>query len=108
MTDRFASRHATLTSPAYDGFPITTSDAAPVLEVTRAIYVGVAGDLTATFASGETVTFQNVVAGGLLKPFPIRFEIDQYPSTLNENIQMKKLRKFLKKRKKNSSEPPEI
>lgn len=69
MTDRFASRHATLTSPAYDGFPITTSDAAPVLEVTRAIYVGVAGDLTATFASGETVTFQNVAAGTIL---PIR------------------------------------
>lgn len=69
MTDRFASRHATLTSPAYDGFPITANNAEPVSEVTRAVYVGTAGDLTATFASGETVTFKNVAAGTIL---PIR------------------------------------
>ncbi|WP_174802050.1 spike base protein, RCAP_Rcc01079 family [Martelella limonii] len=69
MTDRFASRHATLTSPAYDGFPIAANDAAPVQEVTRAIYVGTAGDLAVTFAAGETVTFQNVAAGTIL---PIR------------------------------------
>ncbi|MBB4122123.1 spike base protein, RCAP_Rcc01079 family [Martelella radicis] len=69
MTDRFSSRHATPTSPAYDGFSIAADDALPLQEVTRAVYIGVAGDLTAMLISGETVTFENLPAGFIL---PVR------------------------------------
>ncbi|QQM29712.1 hypothetical protein JET14_15600 [Martelella lutilitoris] len=69
MTDRFSSRNATPTSPAYDGFEITPDDAVPLEEVTRAIYVGIGGSMTATLISGETVTFENLPSGFVL---PVR------------------------------------
>nr|WP_272211963.1 hypothetical protein [Marinicella sp. W31]MDC2877854.1 hypothetical protein [Marinicella sp. W31] len=69
MTDRFATRNATPTSPAYSGFSITADDALPLEEVTRALYIGISGNLSATLISGETLTFENLPSGFIL---PVR------------------------------------
>jgi hypothetical protein len=51
------------------GFSIAPSDVDPLAAETRAIYVGGAGDLAVTLASGDTVTFAGLGAGSLL---PVR------------------------------------
>lgn len=48
--------------PARGGFSITPS-AIELQEETRGLYVGQAGSVTVVMASGETVTFGNMVAG---------------------------------------------
>ena len=54
---------ADATAPAADAVAIVTSDVT-VLPITRAIYVGVAGNLTVTMArTGNIVTFLNVPVG---------------------------------------------
>lgn len=56
--------------PASRAFAITKSDTVDCSEVTRAVYVGGAGDLTVVMAGGgAAVTFVGVPAGTLL---PIR------------------------------------
>lgn len=69
MPDRFASRNASLTGPAFGGFAITPSDSAELEEVTRAIYIGSGGNLAVTLHSGQAVTFKNIADGVLL---PVR------------------------------------
>lgn len=69
MQDRFAHFSPSLTSPASDGFDIIPHDTTPLAEVTRAIYVGAAGDLSLKMASGRVVLLKAVAAGTLL---PIR------------------------------------
>lgn len=63
MTDfgRF-SRNAT--DPAMSAAAVTPDDTASFESVTRALWVGTAGDLTVTMWGGEQVTFVN--ASGLL------------------------------------------
>jgi hypothetical protein len=51
------------------GFSIAPSDLDALDAETRAIYVGGAGDLAVTLASGDTVTFAGLGAGSLL---PVR------------------------------------
>ena len=69
MTDRFKNRVAGNADPATDGFPITPSDTAPLTETVRAIYVGGAGSVTLTLASGVALAFTNIPSGTIL---PIR------------------------------------
>lgn len=69
MKDEFESYTTSLTSPARDADVIVPNDAADLNAVTRAIYVGSAGDLQVQMASGQTVTFENVLAGVV---YPIR------------------------------------
>ena len=69
MSDPFSSHMSGLESPASDGFAITPHDVDPLPSVTRAIYVGGAGDVTVTMKSGASVTFSNVAAGTLM---PVR------------------------------------
>jgi hypothetical protein len=69
MSDRYAAHSASLTAPASDGFAITPDDDEDLPEVVRAIYVGVAGDVTAVLREGATLSFTNVPAGSLL---PVR------------------------------------
>ncbi|WP_176083582.1 hypothetical protein [Martelella sp. HB161492] len=69
MTDRFATRDFSLTSPAYDGFSITPSDSTALSETTRALYIGGGGDVTLTMAAGTTLTFAGLNAGTIL---PVR------------------------------------
>lgn len=55
------------TSAAYDGQPVVIGT--PLSTETRALFVGAAGDVTVTMASGTVLTFANVPAGATL---PVR------------------------------------
>lgn len=69
MKDDFESYTTGLTSPARDADVIVPNDAVDLSAVTRGIYVGAAGDLQVQMVSGQTVTFENVLAGVV---YPIR------------------------------------
>jgi len=69
MTDRFEGYSSGLSAPAAHGFAITPHDSNDLSEVTRAVYVGTAGDLALVLASGAAVSFANVAGGTLL---PVR------------------------------------
>lgn len=69
MPDRFKNHSASLESPAMHGFAITPSDSAELTQPTRALYVGVAGDLGVTLVSGAELVFANIPSGTLL---PVR------------------------------------
>ncbi len=69
MTDQFAYHVASSTSPATNGFSITPSDSAQLIETVRAIYVGGQGTITLVLAGGTELAFANVPAGTIL---PIR------------------------------------
>ncbi|WP_127902098.1 spike base protein, RCAP_Rcc01079 family [Solirhodobacter olei] len=69
--DSFKEFPTTPVSPAHDAAAVTPDDAAALAEVSRALYVGQAGDLAVTMAGGQQVTFAGVAAGSLL---PVRAE----------------------------------
>lgn len=63
-TNTFATQNgAGLESSAEHAFSITPNDSADLAFVTRAIYVGGAGNLTVVMLGGEEETFANVQAG---------------------------------------------
>jgi len=49
--------------PAVRAFAVTPSDSVPLMEMTRGIYVGAAGDLKVDMVNGGTVTFVGLAAG---------------------------------------------
>ncbi|WP_299193316.1 hypothetical protein [uncultured Litoreibacter sp.] len=67
--DKFANFPTTPISPARGGAQVTPDDATPLTQVSRALYVGQGGDIAATLADGDTVTFEAVPSGAIL---PIR------------------------------------
>ena len=69
MKDDFESYTTSLTSPARDAEAIVPNDAVDLPFVTRGIYVGSAGSLQVQMAGGQTVTFENVLAGVI---YPLR------------------------------------
>ena len=64
--DQFKDFPVTLTSPATNAASITPSDTTTLSTVSRALYVGVAGDLSVEMQSGEIVVFQGVQSGSIL------------------------------------------
>lgn len=64
MTDKFRNRETSLESPARRAEAVTPNDAADLPNFTRALYVGVAGDVRVTTVGGDTVTL--VGASGVL------------------------------------------
>ena len=58
-----------MSSPANDASAVTPSDTAPLTYVSRALYIGGAGNLVVTMQGGGNVTFSAVPAGTVL---PIR------------------------------------
>ena len=66
MTDRYDNYAPSLESPALHAFSIAPSDTADMEEVTRAVYIGQAGDIHAVLASGASVTFKNLPSGATL------------------------------------------
>lgn len=68
MTDKYAEFAASLVSPAAGAFQITPSSSA-LAQPTRAVFVGVSGELHVEMLWGGTVIFANVAAGTVL---PIR------------------------------------
>jgi hypothetical protein len=69
MTDSFRTHTRSLTSPPERALTIMPDDAADLPQVTRALYVGGAGDVAVTMRGGDAVTFLGVAGGTLL---PVR------------------------------------
>lgn len=69
MADRFEGMAISYDAPAIHGFSITPNDSTDLSEVTRAIWVGGAGDLALVLMSGATLTLPSVPAGTLI---PVR------------------------------------
>jgi len=66
MPDRFEGRASGTESPATHGFAVTPSDVTSLSEISRAIYVGVQGDLSVLMQSGATIDLVAVPAGTIL------------------------------------------
>ena len=72
MIDMFKTHARSLTSPPEDAAAITPADAGSGLShVTRALYVGVAGDLALLMQGGATVVLRGVPSGSFL-PLRVR------------------------------------
>ena len=72
-----------MTSPANDATAVTASDTVPLVYVSRALYVGGAGNLSVTMQGGGNVTFVAVPAGTVL---PIRVTHVRSTSTTATSI----------------------
>ena len=66
MIDKFQSLTAGLTAPASNAFAITPNNATDLPAITRALYVGLSGDIALIMQGGEAVTLTNVMAGTML------------------------------------------
>jgi len=71
MTQTLKNRAENLEGPAQDGFPVTPDDDALLVQPTRALYVGVDGDLAVEMLCGAQLVFE-AVAGGTLLPLRVR------------------------------------
>ncbi len=74
-TDNFHDYSAGLTGPICGGFSITPDDAADIAQVTRAVMVSGAGDLSVVLKSGDMMTLPNMMAG-VVYPFRIARVLD--------------------------------
>lgn len=72
MVDRYEGHANSLEGPASHGFAITPNDTVDLEEVTRAIYVGTAGNIVMRLQSGAEVTFTAVPAGTVLPARAVR------------------------------------
>ena len=70
-------------APATHAEAVTPSDSAELTNVTRALYVGGAGNVVVVMHGGETVTFTGVPAGAIL---PIRVKQVKSTSTTATSI----------------------
>lgn len=66
MHDRYNTFSTGLESPVIDGFAITPDDHEYLPETTRAVYVGGAGSLSVTLASGAVITLEGIGSGTFL------------------------------------------
>lgn len=64
--DRWADADTAINGPALNFAAITPSDATDLTAATRAIYVGVGGDVVAVTRDGTAVTFKNAAAGSTI------------------------------------------
>jgi hypothetical protein len=71
MTDTFKTFARSLTSPPEHAAGIVPDDAADLPHVTRALYVGGAGDVALRLMSGDEVVLRGLQAGCLI---PIRVD----------------------------------
>lgn len=69
MTDSFRRHSRSLTAPPEHGTAVVPDDLRDLPAVTRALYVGSAGDLAVVMADGTRLVFGAVPAGTLL---PVR------------------------------------
>lgn len=63
MADQFQDWGSQLDSPASNAAAVVPNNAADLAFSSRAIFVGVTGDLRVTMVGGQTVTFTAVAAG---------------------------------------------
>lgn len=71
MADLYAHSSPGLNSPAVDGAMIAPNDSTDLPHVTRAIYVGQSGQISAQLASGATIDLA-AVPGGTMLPLRVR------------------------------------
>lgn len=82
-TDQFANNQEGLTSPADGAEVVVPDDVSDLTNVSRALYVGGAGDIAVEMANGDTVTFVGVLAGTVL---PIRINRVNSTNTTATNM----------------------
>ena len=68
MADIFEDRSTGLESPGFHAAEVIPSDTTDLAQTSRALFIGMGGNLRVTMAGDEIVTFRNVSAGTL----PIR------------------------------------
>jgi hypothetical protein len=78
MTDTFKTFARSLTSPPENAVEITPDDAGLLPHVTRALYVGGAGDVALRMLGGAEVTLRGLAAGTLM---PIRADMVKLAGT---------------------------
>ena len=83
MTDRFQNTSSGIDGPAMDGFAITPDDLNDIAEVTRALYIGGAGDITVITKTGSQITFNGLNNGSIL---PVRVSRILATGTTASNI----------------------
>lgn len=71
MKDKFSTYSGGLNAPASEAEAVMPNDQTDLPWVTRALYVGTAGNVRATMLSGETVDFIQL-QGGIMYPLRIR------------------------------------
>ena len=69
MADTFKSHAPGLESPAFNALSVTPSDSVDLDQTTRAVSVGVAGDVSVETAGGQSAVVIYMAAG---VPFPVR------------------------------------
>jgi len=69
IEDTFRKHNRNLVSPPEHGQMVVPDDAAPLVHVSRALFVGEAGTLAVRLQDGTALVFANLPAGALL---PIR------------------------------------
>jgi hypothetical protein len=83
--DQYDHRAAQSTAghPAVDAVAVTPSDSVDLVNMSRALWVGGAGNISVIMHSGATVTFSGIAAGTLL---PIRVSRVRSTGTTATNI----------------------
>ncbi|WOF72946.1 hypothetical protein QMT40_000570 [Parvibaculaceae bacterium PLY_AMNH_Bact1] len=64
--DQFGAHTTSLESPASSAVAITPSDENDLAQISRAVYVGGAGDLAVTMKDGSIATFKNLIGGTVM------------------------------------------
>ena len=83
MPDQHGGFVEGLTSPADNAAAVTPSDSTDLAFISRALYVGGAGNIIVTMAGGGDVTFSAVPAGSIL---PVRVTRVKATSTTATSI----------------------
>lgn len=82
--DPFETSADSLIAPAKDAFPIVPSDSEALATATKAIYIGIGGDIVLRAIDGKAdVQFAGVASGAIL---PIRVSAVRLSGTTAENI----------------------
>jgi len=64
--DAYANAPDSLQAPARDATPVTPSDGADLVNVTKALVIGGAGNISVITAAGNTVLISGLTAGAIL------------------------------------------
>ena len=83
MADPFPAQTPSLLGPIENGFSVTPADGSDMAQVSRALWVGGAGNLSVVTRGGDTITLVGVAAGTLL---PIRATRVRSTGTTATNI----------------------
>lgn len=65
-TDNFSTNQVGTTSPATIAETVTPSDSTDLTNVSRALWIGGAGNISVIMANGTTVLFSGIAAGTML------------------------------------------